>query len=474
MFEQIYLFPIIFGIMAFSLPPSVGRYLLVLSGTFHLALVTDTLFIKAPPSSLFFRMTPEGHLVLLLTAFLFLVITWYTLSYLRHEEMANESVFSGCMLLFLGTMSMAALSDHIIVFWIAIEATTLVSAPLIFFNKSKEALEATWKYVLICSVGIALALLGAFFVVLAMGQSGIEVPLTFTELTRLATHMDPVWLKGGFIFLLIGYGTKMGLAPMHTWLPDAYSECPCPATALMSGALISCAFLGVFKAHVLMYAAGLGHFSGNLLIIFGLISMLVAAIFIIQQSDYKRLLAYSSIENMGIIAIGIGIGGMASYGAMLHLVHHALIKSGLFLSSGNILLGYGSKQIKETGNMARLMPRTFVAFFSGFAGISGFPPFGLFISELLIILGAFQQGAYVVVTLFILCLILIFAGASRSVIRMSFGSWNGEIQTGEKLLRIIPSYVLLAASVTLCIWIPDRIYQLILNAVAAIGGGFHG
>jgi len=413
-------------------------------------------------------------MVLLVTAFLFLVITIYTLSYLNHEEMVNESIFSGCMLLFLGTMSMAALADHIIVFWITIEATTLVSAPLIFCNKSKEALEATWKYIMICSVGIALALLGAFFIILAMGQGGENIPLTFTELIKFSQAMHPVWLKGGFIFLLIGFGTKMGLAPMHTWLPDAHSEAPSPASALLSGALLNCAFLGVFKGHAMMYAAGLGQFSGNLLVVFGLISMLVAAVFIIQQSDYKRLLAYSSIENMGIIAIGIGIGGLAAFGAMLHIIHHALIKSGLFLSSGNILLGYGTKKIEDTGDMARLMPRTFVAFAGGFAGISGFPPFGLFLSELLIVLGAFKKGAYGVATLFILCLILIFAGASKSIIRMSFGSWEGNLQVGEKLMRIIPPYLLLAASIALCISIPDRLQQLILNAVAIIGGGYHG
>ena len=474
MFEQIYLFPIVLGLMAFMLPPIAGRFLMALSGTFHLGLVVDTLFIESPPPSDFFRITPESQLVLLVTAFLFLAITVYTLSYLDHAEMANESIFSGCMLLFLGTMSMAALADHIIVFWIAIEATTLVSAPLIFFNKSKEALEATWKYIMICSVGIALALLGAFFIILAMGQGGENITLTFTELIRSAPSMNPVWLKGGFIFLLIGFGTKMGLAPMHTWLPDAHSEAPSPASALLSGALLNCAFLGVFKAHSILYAAGLDSFSGNLLIVFGLLSMLVAAVFIIQQSDYKRLLAYSSIENMGIIAIGVGIGGLAAFGAMIHLIHHALIKSSLFLSSGNILLGYGTKKIKDTGNMARLMPKTFVAFTGGFAGISGFPPFGLFLSELLIILGAFKQGAYTVAILFILCLILIFAGASKSVIRMSFGSWEGELHTGETLMRLIPSYVLLASSVALCIWIPERLHQLIVNAVAMIGGGIHG
>ena len=148
-----------------------------------------------------------------------------------------------------------------------------------------------------------------------------------------------MWLKVGFIFVVIGFGTKMGLAPMHTWLPDAHSQAPSPASALLSGALLNCAFLGVYKVHTLMYLAGLGEFSGNILIGFGLLSMFVAGIFILKQPDYKRMLAYSSIENMGIIAFGVGIGGFALYGAILHMIHHSLIKSSLFLSAGNILLG---------------------------------------------------------------------------------------------------------------------------------------
>ncbi len=157
-------------------------------------------------------------------------------------------------------MTMVTLADHLIVLWIAIEATTLMSAPLIFLHRSKTALEATWKYVMICSVGIALALLGCFFVVMSMNLGGIHVPITFSSLGAVADKLDPVWLKAGFIFLVIGYGTKMGLAPMHTWLPDAHSEAPSPASALLSGALLNCAFFGVYRSHQLLYRAGLGDF----------------------------------------------------------------------------------------------------------------------------------------------------------------------------------------------------------------------
>jgi hydrogenase-4 component F len=393
---------------------------------------------------------------------------------MQETVIQKESIFLGCMMLFLGTMSMVALADHPVVLWIAIEATTLVSAPLIFLHRSIEALEATWKYVLICSVGIALALLGCFFITLSVDIAKIDVPLTFTSLNQVATKLDPLWLKVGFIFVVIGFGTKMGLAPMHTWLPDAHSEAPSPASALLSGALLNCAFIGIYKAHTLMYLAGLGQFSSNLLVGFGLLSMLVAGIFIVKQPDYKRMLAYSSIENMGVIAFGVGIGGFALYGAVLHLIHHSLIKSSLFLSAGNILLDYGSKLVEKVGCLARFVPKTFLSFFAGFVGISGLPPFGLFISELFILIGTFQAKHYYAGVTFIFCLLLVAAGAAQIVTDMSFGESVEGPKKKENFLRIAPPYVLLATSIVLCVWMPETMYQTIIKAISMVGGVIHG
>ncbi|NLC71761.1 MAG: hydrogenase [Desulfuromonadaceae bacterium] len=474
MLEHIFLIPILLGILCFFLPSRLGRGVLVGGGLATLAGASALWFGDQPGGGAYFQVTPEGQLVLLVVSFLFVLVTVYTLGYLRDAPIRREPIFLGCMLLCLGTMSMVALADHIIVLWVAIEATTLVSAPLILLHHSKEALEATWKYVMVCSVGIALALLGGFFTIMAMGSGNVDLSLTFHGLAGEAAAFDPSWLKAGFIFLLIGYGTKMGLAPMHTWLPDAHSEAPSPASALLSGMLLNCAFLGVFKAHLLMTAAGLAVFSGSLLVVFGLLSVLVAAVFIIQQNDYKRLLAYSSIENMGIIAFGIGIGGLAAYGAMIHLIHHALIKSSLFLSAGNILLGYGTKMIADTGRLARFQPRTAIALVGGFAGISGFPPFGIFLSELLIIFGAFQKGSYSSVAVLIFSLILIFAGASRSIIRISFSNWEGQMKIGENLPRIAPSWILLLTSIGLTVWMPEKMEQIIQAVMTAIGGSLHG
>jgi hydrogenase-4 component F len=271
---------------------------------------------------------------------------------------------------------------------------------------------------------------------------------------------------------MVGYGTKMGLAPMHTWLPDAHSEAPSPASALLSGVLLNCAYLGIFKTNKIMHAAGLGDFSGTILMVFGLASILAAATYILKQTEYKRLLAYSSIENMGIIAFGTGIGGLGAYGAVLCLIHHSLIKSSLFLSSGNLLLGYGSRLIAGTGKMAKLMPRTFVAFFGGFAAISGFPPFGIFIGELFIIIAAFKAGSYVAIGLFILSICVIFAGFARHVMKISYSDSDATIQMEEKPAMVWPQYALLLTSLLLCFWMPDTFYQTIIHAVNTIGGGF--
>ncbi|HCY87305.1 MAG TPA: hydrogenase [Desulfobacteraceae bacterium] len=473
MVEIVFLAPLIAGFLVFFMPKSLGRQLLVGTGAVHLLL--SLILWQTKPSALlgeYFAVTPEGMLSLLVISLLFFLISIYTVSYLKESNLQSETMFTGFMLLFLSTMTMVTLSDHLMVLWIAIEATTLASAPLIYTYRSSASLEATWKYVIICSVGIAMALLGSVFITLSMDVAGLDSALSFSALTQVAEKMDPLWLKVGFVFILVGYGTKMGLAPMHTWLPDAHSEAPSPASALLSGVLLNCAYLGIFKINKIMHAAGLADFSGTILMVFGLMSILAAATFILKQNEYKRMLAYSSIENMGIIAFGTGIGGIGIYGAVICMIHHSLIKSSLFLSSGNILLGYGNRLIENTGDMVKRMPKTFVAFFSGFAGIAGFPPLGIFIGELFIIVGAFRAGHYLFAGIFIFTLCVIFAGFANQVMKMSFNSSSeqaGEFK--EKASMVWPQYILLLTSLVLCFFMPDTLYQTIVDAVTAIGGG---
>ncbi len=473
MVEIVFLIPFLTGVVAFFLPRRPGRLLLVLTGAVHLIL---SLILWAgwlePVFPAYFAVTPEGLLSLIVISLLFFLISIYTTAYLKKSDIRSENIFTGSMLLFLSTMTMVTLSDHIMVMWIAIEATTLASAPLIFTHRSAASLEATWKYVLVCSVGIALALLGSVLITFAMDIGGVDVPVSFSALTTAARQLDPLWLKAGFVFILVGYGTKMGLAPMHTWLPDAHGEAPSPASALLSGVLLNCAYLGIFKTHKIMIAAGLESFSGTILMVFGLMSILAAATFILKQTEYKRLLAYSSIENMGIIAFGTGVGGLGAYGAMLCLIHHSLIKSSLFLTSGNILLGFGSRLIEDTGSLVRRMPRTFIAFFCGFVGISGLPPFGIFIGELLIIMGAFRNGHYVGAGIFIFSMCVIFAGFANHALKISFEGYRTTVRMEESASMVWPQYVLLLTSLLLCFWIPDIFSRAITQAITASGGVF--
>jgi len=470
MLELIFLVPLVTGALTFALPRGGARPLLVLTGVVHLPL-SIWVWVSRPAALLasYFAISPEGLLSLLVISLLFFLIAFYTLEYLKRVEIRSERVFCGSMQLFLATMTMVTVSDHIMVMWIAIEATTLASAPLIFSHRSSAALEATWKYVLICSVGIALALLGSVLISISMDAGQVDAPVAFSALTAAAGQLDPAWLKAGFVFIMVGYGTKMGLAPMHTWLPDAHSEAPSPASALLSGVLLNCAYLGIFKTNKIMQAAGLEDFSRLILIAFGLLSIIAAATFILKQTEYKRLLAYSSIENMGIIAVGTGIGGLGAYGAMLCLIHHSLIKSALFLTAGNILLGYGSRLIDATGNLASRMPRTFVALFGGFAGIAGFPPFGLFLGELFIIVAAFRGGHHVVAAVFLFSLCVIFAGFARHVLRISYAATTAEGRPEDRVSMVWPQYVLLTTSIVLCVWMPDPLYQTIVSAVGGSG-----
>ncbi|WP_320045122.1 proton-conducting transporter membrane subunit [uncultured Desulfobacter sp.] len=472
MVELVFAIPFIAGLIAFFLPKFLGRPLLVVIGAVHLTL-SFRLWKFHPPAYFdrYFAVTPEGMLSLLVISLLFFLISIYTVGYLRESEIPSEGLFTGSMLVFLATMTMVTLSDHIMVMWIAIEATTLASAPLIDTPGTTASLEATWKYVLICSVGIAMALLGSVLVAFSMGQANTGTPISFSALAGVAKTLDPVWLKAGFVFILVGYGTKMGLAPMHTWLPDAHSEAPSPASALLSGVLLNCAYLGIFKTNKIMVAAGCQDFSGGILMVFGLLSILAAATFILKQNEYKRMLAYSSIENMGIIAFGTGVGGLGVYGAVLCMIHHSLIKSSLFLSSGNILLGYGDRFIKNTGNLVKGMPQTFVAFFAGFAGIAGFPPFGIFIGEFCIVVAAFKAGYHVAVTIFILSLCVIFAGFANQVMKISFDETDTVIKMQETIGMVWPQYLLLLTSLVLCFFIPDSLNQTISDAITAIGGG---
>src|SRR2546430_3359256 len=269
-----------------------------------------------------------------------------------------------------GTPVLVLRARHIGLMWVAIEASTLATAPLIYFNRTPRSIEATWKYLLVGSVGIALALLGSFFLAYAAVQQGVNSSLLFDDLLRHAPMLSKPWLHVAFILLLVGYGTKMGIAPMHTWKPDAYGEAPGVVGALLAGGVTNCAFLALLRVDHICRVAGEATYTGRLLVFMGLLSMAFAAIFMVGQRDFKRMLAYSSVEHMGILTLGIGIGGpVALFGALLHTINNGLTKGVLFLSAGNIHRAFDGKTTDEVRGAIRRLPLSGTLFLLGFFAI---------------------------------------------------------------------------------------------------------
>ncbi len=481
------LLPAAAGALAFWMKSNGQRRGLLLgSASLHLALtLVAWIQYEDVPVKGWIAVDALSLLFLSITSVLFLAASIYTVGYLRQEDLlkqhapddslgghGSEAVFTGCMLLFLSSMTLVTASRHLGLVWVGIEATTLSSAPLIYYHRHQRSLEATWKYLLICSVGIALALLGNFFLAVATSVAGGEqLRLTMDELTKHAGQLDPTWLKAAFLLLLVGYGTKMGLVPLHTWLPDAHSEAPAMVSALLSGALLNCAFVGILRVMTVLTAAGLGPFARQQLLLFGILSMVVASLFLISQFNFKRMLAYSSIEHMGVLALGVGLGEAGNFGAMLHAVNHSLTKAALFLTAGSIITFYGTKQSNEILGMWKSHPRTSLLWLLGILAIIGSPPFGLFSSELMILRGSLSTGHWWIAAGYLISLAIAMAAISARVFKMTFGNPKPthKVRLGGPSLYL-PSAVLMLLVLVLGVYIPNPIANMLQSASMAIMG----
>ena len=315
----------------------------------------------------------------------------YSLFYFKEHNLSakNESVYVAEILSFVAVMGGAILATHLALFWVFVEATTLTSALLIYFEKKKSSLEAAWKYVFICSIGIALAFVG--IIVLSIGSRTIN-SLFFSDLYKHALEIDPFWLKVSFAFIFVGLGTKIGVAPIHAWLPDAHSEAPSPVSALLSGTLLNSAFLGLLRVQGIFINAHQENFSNFIFMITGFLSLLVSAVFMLRLKNFKRMLAYSSIENMGILFIGVSLGKYGIFAVMLHTLAHSLSKTSLFLTSGNILHLYKSKKIDSVTALLKTDSATGWIWIISMLSIIGIPPFPIFISKFILIKAFWLSG----------------------------------------------------------------------------------
>ncbi|MFD8497361.1 proton-conducting transporter membrane subunit [Amycolatopsis sp. NPDC059657] len=341
-----------------------------------------------------------------LSAFMLIVIgavallaTTATPAYLRGEIDAGRATartaarHNVLVQVFLAAMALCVLAANLGVLWVAVEATTIVTAFLVGQRRTRSAVEAAWKYVVICSTGIALALLGTFLLNFAARNAPGSPGLDLAALTRLAHGLDPGVTRLAVVLLLIGFGTKAGLAPLHAWLPDAHSQAPAPVSALMSGVLLSVAFYAILRVKVIADAALGAGFARAVLIVMALSSLAVAASLLLAQRDYKRMLAYSSIEHLGLVALGAAIGGpLAVSAALLHVLGHGLAKSVLFLSAGRVLQTTGTSRIDGVRGLAARQPMLAGCLGLGILALIGLPPFSLFASELGIAHAGFAAG----------------------------------------------------------------------------------
>jgi hydrogenase-4 component F len=471
--------PAVAALAAWHLRP-VRLQLGVLIGTATVHLVnTASLWRSDLPTNLagLIGMDALGLLVLSLISLLFFAASVYSVPYLldgTHDEAAAPQRFVPCLLAFLAAMSLVTVSRNLGLLWAAVEATTLASAPLIYFYRRPGSLEATWKYLLICSVGIALALLGTFFLGVASTTANGQAPgLGIDEVLAVAPSLNHRWLHAAFVLVLVGYGTKIGLAPLHTWLPDAHSQAPSPVSALLSGALLNCALLGLLRFYTICVAAGDAAFAQRLLLVLGFASLLVGAALLLGQRDYKRLLAYSSVENMGVIAVGLGVAGTATYGALLHVVNHSLIKAALFLLAGNVLRAYGTTTAADVHGANRRLPVSAALLTLAAFAIGGSPPFGPFVSEISIFLGAMRGSAPWLGVLFVVILGVAFVGIAGTLLPML----HGEAPAGtaaragrERLLAVAPPAALALLVVALGVYVPAGLDRLLRHAAAVLGG----
>ncbi len=464
--------PLIFAAAAAAMPSQRWRpWLLPACAAAHLALTLAALRSHDVAAlGGWLKLDDLGRLVLPLVSVLFFACSLYAPGYLALRRERSNRVFVPCLLFFLAMNSLIVESQHLGLMWVAIEATTLAAAPLLYFNHNARSIEATWKYLLIGSVGIALALFGTFFLAYAALRAGLGTSLFFADLVREAPRLSRPWLHAAFVLLFVGYGTKMGLAPMHTWKPDAYGEAPGIVGTLLAGALTSCAFLALLRFYQIVAAGGEAAFARQLMIGIGLLSMAVASVFMARQRDYKRMLAYSSVEHMGILVLGVGIGGAGVYGALLHLVNNAIPKGVLFLSAGNIHRAYGSKSIDDVRGALRRLPFSGALFLAGFFAVTGSPPFAPFLSEFTIVRAAMTSGHAVVGGLFLVMLAIVFIGMGGAVLAVTQGEPPPSEPEGfrDRLGTVAPIALLMAVVVLLGVYVPAPLNALLRNAAAFV------
>jgi len=429
----------------------------------------------------FLRADALSALVINLIAFVAVACGIYAVGYFRREERENR-VNEGQLRryyvlspLFVSAMLLVPLADSLGVMWVATEATTLASVLLVTFYNQKTSFEAGWKYIIIGSLGISLALFGTVITYYAAATaSGPEThsSMNWSELVKVAKKFDPAAMRLAFTFVLLGYGTKAGLAPMHTWKPDAYEQAPVPTATLLGAGFINCAIYGIARFKVLAATCVGAGFPGKLLAGFGVASILVAAPFVLTQRNFRRVLAYSSIDHAGIMAAGLGFGGkLGALGVALHMLFHAVTKPLMFFCAGNVQQHYATPYFRKVHGVIHTLPWTGGLFLVATLALTGTPPFSIFQSEFKILSAALAGGYVWAAALFIAGVVTIFAGFLTHMAKLNLGAAQADVSAGSECPWKLGAMALVAAAVIMLgVWLPGPIYHLVDQAARIIGG----
>ncbi|NLP30360.1 MAG: hydrogenase 4 subunit F [Clostridiales bacterium] len=445
------------------------------------AFLTKDVVVFGKVESAFFYLDSLSIIILDIVLLISFFVAVYSIQYLKEDlrpgalDLKKVKLYYILMHLFIFTMVLALVVKNMGIMWIAIEATTLASVFLVGFDNDKFSLEAAWKYIIICSVGIAIAMLGIILLHLSsiglLENSGF---LDWVALMENAESLKSASVRLAFIFILVGFGTKAGLAPMHTWLPDAHSQAPSPISALLSGVLLNSAMYGIIRMTAIVNKSlGSSIYAGRLLMALGILSIVTAAFFILTQRDLKRLLAYSSIEHMGIVAVAIGFfTPLSIYGGLLHMINHSFTKSMLFLSSGTLIQKYGTKNIAKIKGVIRLLPFSGIAFLLGLFAIAGMPPFSIFASEFGILISVFEEGSYFIGGALAILFAIIFAGIGVAMFRIFYGKGEEkDIEPGENNIPGAVVIIILLVIIAITgLFMPETILDLVYDAQSVISG----
>jgi hydrogenase-4 component F len=460
MLLAILLMPVLFSLISWwKHCPRNNNFLLLLHAFCHLS--ASVYFIFSPehyPG--YFSTDALGQFFFLIISLLYLAVAVYSTGFLRRVESRRHTVYTICLMLFVMAMDGSVFAANLGLSWVFIETTTLVSAVLIYHERSKAALEASWKYIFICSVGIALAFVGILLLFIALPAGG---SLNFDNLYARSGGISVFWLKIAFVFLICGFGTKLGLAPLHFWLPDAHSEAPAPVSALLSGALLNTALVPLLRIFRLMQLTGLAQMAQQLFILMGVLSVFTAAVFMIRTKNYKRMLAYSSIENMGIATLSFGIGGIAFYAGFLQLLGHSLVKSAFFLTTGNAYSIFHSKEFERLSGLRNTHPPTAWLWLISFVLLAGMPSSPVFISEFLLISSLLGNGMYWLAALLLLLIVVIVYSLARMSLKITSGAGKPPVKINSSLW--LPQAGLLLLALICGLYLPSFLRTLIANSI---------